>query len=591
MFFNGRLGVKVDGFLYISTCKNRLLTINIDTMASEIKIYCKNFEEYIEIGGGESLLSVSERVKDRLGFSPICATVNNKVRTLRFEVFAPVQVEFFDSSSRLGDRVYILSLCMLLYKAVHDLFPERVLRIEHSVANGIYCQLHGDGEAVALDAHVVAAIRQRMQQLADADLPFEPHVELTTDVVEKLKAQGLADKAQVLATTHNIYTTYFSLDGTIDTYYCHLAPSTACLKPFDLMPYKDGMLLLTRNVDKPSEVCKPICQDKVFEAFGEYNRLNRIIGIKNVGELNRAVENKYDIRTLITVAEAVHERKFAGIAFEIAKRYKEGGARVVLLAGPSSSGKTTSSKRLAIQLMANLLVPKVISLDNYFVNRDDTPLDENGEKDFESLYALDLDLFNRDLNDLIAGKEVAMPTYNFEKGAREYRGDTLKLGPNTVLLMEGIHGLNPELTAAIAEEQKFRVYASALSTINIDDHNWLTTSDNRLLRRIVRDHKYRGTSARDTIARWPSVRRGEKKWIFPYQENADAIFNSSLIFELGVMRDYADEILRQVPRDVPEYAEASRLRHLLSFFEPISSKCVPGNSLLREFLGGSTFHY
>ena len=559
-------------------------------MASKIKIYCKNLEEYVEIRGGESMLEVSRRLKSRLGFDPICVTVNNKVRTLRFEVFAPVQVEFFDASSRLGDRVYILSLCMLLYKAVHDLYPDRVLRMEHSVANGTYCRLYGGDDAV-LDASVVQTIKQRMQQLADADIPFVPHTELTADVVKKLKEQGLADKAQVLATTHNIYTTYFSLDGTIDSYYCHLAPSTACLKPFDLVAYKNGMLLLPRNIDRPNVACQPVAQDKVFDAFTEYNDLNRIIGIKNVGELNRAVENKYDIRTLITVAEAVHERKFAGIAYEIARRYKEGGARVVLLAGPSSSGKTTSSKRLGIQLMANLLVPKVISLDNYFVNRDDTPVDENGEKDFESLYALDLDLFNRDLNDLIAGKEVAMPTYNFEKGAREYRGDTLRLGPNTVLLMEGIHGLNPELTASIADDQKFRVYASALSTINIDDHNWLTTSDNRLLRRIVRDHKYRGTSARDTIARWPSVRRGERKWIFPYQENADAIFNSSLIFELGVMRDYAEEILRQVPRDVPEYAEASRLRHLLSFFEPISSKCVPGNSLLREFLGGSTFHY
>ena len=559
-------------------------------MASKIKIYCKNLEEYVEISGGESMLEVSRRLKSRLGFDPICVTVNNKVRTLRFEVFAPVQVEFFDASSRLGDRVYILSLCMLLYKAVHDLYPDRVLRMEHSVANGTYCRLYGGDDAV-LDASVVQTIKQRMQQLADADIPFVPHTELTADVVKKLKAQGLTDKAQVLATTHNIYTTYFSLDGTIDSYYCHLAPSTACLKPFDLVAYKNGMLLLPRNIDRPNVACQPVAQDKVFDAFTEYNDLNRIIGIKNVGELNRAVENKYDIRTLITVAEAVHERKFAGIAYEIARRYKEGGARVVLLAGPSSSGKTTSSKRLGIQLMANLLVPKVISLDNYFVNRDDTPVDENGEKDFESLYALDLDLFNRDLNDLIAGKEVAMPTYNFEKGAREYRGDTLRLGPNTVLLMEGIHGLNPELTASIADDQKFRVYASALSTINIDDHNWLTTSDNRLLRRIVRDHKYRGTSARDTIARWPSVRRGERKWIFPYQENADAIFNSSLIFELGVMRDYAEEILRQVPRDVPEYAEASRLRHLLSFFEPISSKCVPGNSLLREFLGGSTFHY
>ena len=329
------------------------------------------------------MLEVSRRLKSRLGFDPICVTVNNKVRTLRFEVFAPVQVEFFDASSRLGDRVYILSLCMLLYKAVHDLYPDRVLRMEHSVANGTYCRLYGGDDAV-VDASVVQAIKQRMEQLADADIPFVPHTELTADVVEKLKQQGLADKAQVLPTTHNIYTTYFSLDGTIDSYYCHLAPSTACLKPFDLVAYKNGMLLLPRNIDRPNVACQPVAQDKVFDAFTEYNDLNRIIGIKNVGELNRAVENKYDIRTLITVAEAVHERKFAGIAYEIARRYKEGGARVVLLAGPSSSGKTTSSKRLGIQLMANLLVPKVISLDNYFVNRDDTPVDENGEKDFES---------------------------------------------------------------------------------------------------------------------------------------------------------------------------------------------------------------
>lgn len=558
-------------------------------MATDIKIYCKNLETEISVNGGESLLEIYARLKQRIGVDAICATVNNQVRSLHFRVYSPVQVEFLDAGSRLGDRVYLLSLCMLLYKAVRDTYPGAVLRMEHSVANGTYCVLQADG--LTVDEQVVANIRARMQEVADADMPIMPNTELTSEVIEKLKKQGLADKAQVLAASHNIYTTYFSLDGTLDTYYSELAPSTGCLKPFDLVPYKGGMLLLARNIDKPGEPCRQICQDKVFEAFKEYGRLNEIIGMENVAGLNDAVKNKYDIRMLITVAEAVHERKFVGIAHEIAQRYKDGGARVVLLAGPSSSGKTTSSKRLAVQLMANLIVPKVISLDNYFVSRDRTSLDENGEKDYESLYALDLEQFNNDLNDLIAGKEVAMPTYNFETGQREYRGDKLKLGANTVLLMEGIHGLNPELTASIADDQKFRVYASALSTINIDDHNWLTTSDNRLLRRIVRDYKYRGTSAQETIARWPSVRRGEKKWIFPYQENADAIFNSSLLFELGVMRNYAEEILHQVPRDVAEYAEASRLLNLLSFFEPINSNCVPGNSLLREFLGGSMFHY
>jgi len=529
-------------------------------------------------------------LRERIGVKAICATVNNQVRSLHFKIYSPLQVEFLDANSRLGDRVYLLSLCMLLYKAVRDTCPGATLRMEHSVAGGTYCQLLSEDRFVVTE-QVVADIRRRMVEIADADMPILPSTELTTVVIEKLKAQGLDDKAQVLAATHNVYTTYYTLGDTIDTYYSELAPSTACLKPFDLVPYKNGLLLLPRDISNPTMPCREICQDKVFEAFKEYGKLNEIIGIKNVGELNRAVKNRYDIRMLITVAEAVHERKFVGIASEIARRYKEGGARVVLLAGPSSSGKTTSSKRLAVQLMANLLVPKVISLDNYFLSRKDTPVDENGEKDYESLYALDLEQFNKDLNDLIAGKEVAMPTYNFETGEREYRGETLRLGDNTVLLMEGIHGLNPELTASIADDQKFRVYASALSTINIDNHNWLTTSDNRLLRRIVRDFKYRGTSACETIARWPSVRRGEKKWIFPYQENADAIFNSSLIFELGVMRQYAEEILRQVPHDMPEYAEASRLLTLLSSFEPISSNCVPGNSLLREFLGGSMFHY
>jgi len=294
---------------------------------------------------------------------------------------------------------------------------------------------------------------------------------------------------------------------------------------------------------------------------------------------------------LIDVAEALHTKYFGQIADEITRRYHRGGARIVLIAGPSSSGKTTSSKRLAIQLMTNLIIPKVISLDNYFVDRDKTPKDENGEFDYESLYALDLEQFNSDLKALIAGEEVAMPTYHFETGKRVYKGDTLKLEKNNILLIEGIHGLNPELTSQIPEEQKFRMYVSALTTLSIDDHNWVPTTDNRLLRRIIRDHKYRGISAQQTIARWQSVRRGEEKWIFPFQENADATFNSSLLFELGVMKDYAEPILKNVPHNVPEYAEAWRLRALLNYFLPISERQIPSTSLLREFLGGSSFHY
>ena len=328
--------------------------------------------------------------------------------------------------------------------------------------------------------------------------------------------------------------------------------------------------------------------EKMFKAFTDYVKFNDIVGLNDVGTLNIGVERGL-APDLINVAEALHEKMFARIADDITRRYNDGGARVVLIAGPSSSGKTTSSKRLAIQLLTNYIVPKVISLDNYFVDRAHTPRDESGEYDYESLYALDLEQFNKDLKALINGEEVRMPTYNFQTGEREYRGDTLKLKENNILLMEGIHGLNPKLTKDIPEEMKYRVYVSALTTLSIDDHNWVSTSDNRLLRRIVRDYKYRGASAKDSIARWPSVRRGEEKWIFPYQENADAMLNSSLLFELAVMKEQAEPILRQVPTNVPEHAEASRLLRFLRYFKAINDSTIPSTSLIREFLGGSSF--
>lgn len=357
-----------------------------------------------------------------------------------------------------------------------------------------------------------------------------------------------------------------------------------------IQPFKKGMLLVGIGKDDITKPDLPVRQEKMYKAFTEYLDFNRIIGIKNVGELNDAV-TRGETNMLLNVAEALHTKSFSLIAEEITRRYRKGGARIVLIAGPSSSGKTTSSKRLAIQLMCNLIMPQIISLDDYFVDREKTPRDETGDYDFESLYALDLELFNHDLNALLAGEEVNVPTYNFETGHREFRGKKLKLGKNSILLIEGIHGLNPELTAAIPEEQKFRVFASALTTLSIDDHNWVPTTDNRLLRRMIRDHKYRGMSALDTISRWQSVRAGEEKWIFPYQENADATFNSSLLFELGVMKEYAEPLLKQVPHNVPEYAEAWRLRALLSYFVPICEKDIPSTSLLREFLGGSSFHY
>ena len=555
-----------------------------------MKIYCKNLNEYVKFQGGETLKEIFDRLKDRINITPICARVNNKTENMNFPVFSPKQVEFLDITAPSGRRVYVHSLCMVLYKAVHDTFPGIRLRIEHSISNGYYALFIQDGEILAPAPAMVTTVKRRMREIIEQDMPFIRHEKLTTDAIKVFKKQGLDDKVNLLKYSQDLYTVYYTLDGLADSFYGNLAPSTGYLHSFDLLPFKKGMLLMAFGKDDSTRPEQPVRQDKMYKAFTEYLDFNRIIGIKNVGELNDVV-SRGETGMLLNVAEALHTKSFSLIAEEITRRYRKGGARIVLIAGPSSSGKTTSSKRLAIQLMCNLIIPQIISLDDYFVNRVDTPRDASGDYDYESLYALDLERFNHDLNALIAGEEVEMPTYNFETGCREFRGNKLKLGENSILLIEGIHGLNPELTASIPEDQKFRVYASALTTLSIDDHNWVPTTDNRLLRRIIRDHKYRGVSALDTIARWQSVRSGEEKWIFPYQENADATINSSLLFELGVMKEYAEPLLKQVPHNVPEYAEAWRLRALLSYFLPISEKDIPSTSLLREFLGGSSFRY
>lgn len=556
-------------------------------MSSQLKIYCKNIEEYIPVEGGETLSDIYTRIADQIGIKPICARVNNKTEDLQYPVFAPKQVEFLPATSSSGMRVYVRSLCMMLYKAVNNLFPGSTLRIEHSISHGYYCRLWGAPE---IDAAVVEKLRDEMRRLVEADIKFERKERLTSDVIKIFERQGLHDKVKLLRSTHSLYTVYYRLGDLCDSYYGNLAPSTGALDVFDLIPYKEGMLLLGIDKDNPAVTPQPLPQEKMFKAFTDHLRFNEIIKIKNVGELNEAVA-KGQADLLINVAEALHDKKIARISDEITARYNQGGARVVLIAGPSSSGKTTTCKRLAIQLMTNLLVPRMISLDDYFVNREDTPRDAAGDYDYESLYALDLKQFNHDLNALIAGEEVELPYYNFELGKRQYKGNKIKLTPGSILLIEGIHGLNPELTALIEEHMKYRVYVSALTTLSIDDHNWVPTTDNRLLRRIIRDHKYRGVSANETIRRWPSVRRGEEKWIFPYQENADATFNSSLIFELGVMKDYGEEILRNVPHDAPEYGEAYRLLCFLGYFSSIGDRMIPPTSLLREFLGGSSFHY
>ena len=535
----------------------------------DLKVFCKNTNEYISIDGGEALIDLYDTIKGRIGLKgeAVCVLVNNKVEDLHYPVFAPKHVEFIDITNNAGYRVMTRSLCMVLYKAVNDLFPGKRLCIQHSISNGHYCQIKHEEDI--LTPEVIAQLKQRMTEIIDADIKFVRRERLTTDVVEMFRKQGLKDKVRLLEGINQLYTIYYKLDDIIDSFFGPLVPSTGMLKVFDLIPYEQGMLLLGPDRKDISQVAKWEPQPKLFQAFTDYINFNEIIHLSDVGELNHAIKAGY-APLLINVVEALHNKHFIQIADEITRRYKEGGARVVLIAGPSSSGKTTSSKRLAIQLLTNCIVPKVME---------------------QSLYALDLEQFNKDVTDLLAGKEVAMPTYNFKKGEREYLGNTLKLEQGDILLMEGIHGLNPELTRLIPEDQKFRLFVSALTTLNIDDHNWIGTYDNRMLRRIIRDHQYRGASALDTIKRWASVRRGEEKWIMPFHENADAMFNSSLLFELSVIKNYALPILQQVPSNTPEYAEASRLIKFLSYFEPLDEKDIPSTSLLREFLGGSSFHY
>lgn len=557
-------------------------------MNDKIQIFCENTGKYMDVKGGETLLDVYNRIKDEISVKPICAHVNHKTEGLNYPLFMPKMVDFIDEGNPSGQRMYVRSLCMVLAKAVHDLYPAASLCIEHSIAGGYYATI----DRQTADAATVAAVKRRMEEIIAADVPFVRSTKLTTDVIKLFRNAGMADKVTLLETATDLYTTYYSLEGFVDSYYGDLVPSTSYVGVFDLVPYESGLLLLPPDFDgdrtKPAGI-NP--QPKLFKAFTDYIKLNKTVGVGSVGMLNKAVADKSNVGMLIAVAETIHDKKIGAIADQITERFRQGGARVVLVAGPSSSGKTTTTKRLSIHLLANLVRPQMISLDNYFVDREHTPRDENGDYDYESLYALDIEQFNKDLTDLIAGKEVAMPSYDFTTGKRTYKGNKLRLDDNSILLMEGIHGLNPELTASIPDEMKYKVYVSALTTLNIDNHNWVPTTDNRLLRRIVRDFKYRGTSALDTIRRWPSVRRGEGKWIFPYQENADAMFNSSLIFELGVMKDFAEPILKQVPYNVPEYAEAYRLLSFLSYFNAIPNRQIPATSLLREFLGGSSFKY
>lgn len=518
----------------------------------------------------------------------VSAKVNNRSEGLNFRVYNNKDVEFLTIRDSSGMRTYVRSLCFILYKAVNELFPEGKLYVEHPVSKGYFCDLR-IGRPIELAD--VTAIKKQMQEIIAEDIPFHRIECHTTEAVRLFNERGMDDKVKLLETSGSLYTYYYTLGGTIDSYYGNLLPSTGHIWLFDIVKYYDGLLLRIPNKENQNVLEEVVKQEKMLDVFKEHLRWNHIMGLSNVGDFNLACENGH-ATDLINVAEALQEKKIVRIADEIYRRNQNGNsARLVLISGPSSSGKTTFSKRLSVQLMANGLRPYPVSLDDYFVDRENTPRDEKGDYDYESLYALDLDLFNKQLQTLFRGEEVELPRFNFTTGKREYRGEKLRIDDHTVLILEGIHALNPELTPQIPAEYKYKIYVSALTTISLDDHNWIPTTDNRLLRRIIRDYNYRGYSAEETISRWPSVRAGEDKWIFPYQENADVMFNSALLFEFAVLRSHAEPILNSVPRNCPEYAEAYRLLKFIKYFTPVQGKEIPPTSLLREFLGGSSFKY
>lgn len=554
-----------------------------------MKIYCKNTENYVSVIGGEKVIDLIPRLRSELPFSPICARVNNKTEDLCFPLYSPKQVEFLSACTPSGHRVYVRSLCMMLYKAVKEIYPDATLCIEHSMSSGYFCRLIRDGKPMEVDQTVADELLSHMKKLHETNIPYRRKEHLTKDVISMFRRQGLDEKVTLLETLHELYTTYYRLGDISDTYYGPLAPSTGFIGNFDIRPYKDGFLLFAASHEETEKILeKNPPQEKMYKAFTDQLMFNRVIQVKNVGELNMAVKNRRTAE-LINVAEAMHDKLLGRISDRIAARRKEGGAGIVLIAGPSSSGKTTSTKRLAIQLMTNLIVPKMISLDDYFVDREKTPLDADGQYDYEALEAIDIALFNDHLQRLMRGESVEIPRYDFITGRRTRRGEALTLDERSILIIEGIHGLNPRLTPSIPDSQKFRIYISCFTSVAMDNISRIATTDNRLLRRLIRDARTRGSDAVATLARWGSVRRGEEKHIFPYQENADVMLNSALFYELSVLRPYAEPLLREVPDTIPEYDEARRMLKFLDNFVPMTPDEIPPTSILREFIGGSSF--
>ena len=553
-------------------------------MKQKIQIRCKNNKKSQKVEIGSTLFDVFSSFDLKMTHGPVSARVNNKVEGMHYRVYNSKDVEFLDMNSASGSRAYTRTLFFVLCKAVQDIYPNTDVVIDIPVSNGFYVDIRLGRPVVDEDMNI---LRRRMQEIIDSKMPIRRFTVPTEEAIALFQEKGDVEKVKLLRTSGSIYTTYYKIGEYVDYYYGTLLTNTSQLYLFGLEKYYDGMLLRIPSVSNPDELGEMTRQDKMFDIFKEHHRWQEILGIRTVGDFNQAIDAGH-ATDIINISEALQEKKLAKIAEEIASRK---GVKLVLLAGPSSSGKTTSCKRLSIQLAVNGLKPLQISLDDYFVDRDKTPKDENGEFDFESIYALNLDLLNEQFNALFRGEEVELPKYDFPSGKSVKSGKKLKLEPNNVLVVEGIHALNPELTAHIPEEQIFRVYASALTTILLDNHNYIPTTDNRLLRRIIRDYKYRGVSAQETIRRWPSVRSGENRWIFPFQENADAMLNTAMLYELSVIKMQAEPLLQQVPENCEEFAEAYRLLKFLKYFKGIPYNNLPPTSLLREFLGGSSFHY
>ncbi len=556
------------------------------TMSDTIQVVCENLGRSIEVEGGSTLALVADRLP-----APqhpyLAALVDNRIRELDFRLYRPATVRFIDITSFAGIRVLQRTASFILQKACRDLWPERRLRIRHSMGqNGFYCEVEG----LEATAEAAGAIERRMRELAAADLPIRHTRELTQQVRARFAAEGFDDKVALLDTRPRLYSDLCTLDGLPGSFYGVLAPSTRCLDRFALTPYYRGFLLSLPLRTAPERLHGNVRQEKMFDIFREYQSWVEIMGVPTVGAVNARVLAG-DGGSLVKLAEAFHERKFALVADAVAEANRTRGVRTVLISGPSSSGKTTSAKRLSIQLAVLGLQPVMISLDDYFVDREKTPRDERGEYDYEALEAIDLDLFNDHLARLMRGQSVDIPRYDFLTGRRTWHNAPLTLDERSILIIEGIHGLNPRLTPSIPDERKFRIYVSCFTSVAMDNLSRIATTDNRLLRRLVRDARMRGADALATLSRWESVRRGEERHIFPYQENADVMLNSSLFYEISVLRPFAEKILREVPDTVPEYDEARRMLCFLDNFTPIAPDEIPPTSILREFIGGSSFTY